>query len=824
MKTVTAAFTDTLKAPSTPFVRQVYYKRRYWVESSKAYTWESNWTLLSEDKVAGCSQITWQLDIQTLNQFQTANITLKLENLQNQWRGDNPYGKFAKDSTSPVYGYYPYWTKFQIRAGVIESDHTTETVPVFTGVATEFNYDTVSGTVQVTVSGEESLLINANAEAVSTTVTNETLTGTVNGTNKVFTTAQSGVGIITEVSDNGITKRQGADYTISNLNTPATVATITFAAAPSSGHTIRGSYIYWKANQKFEDLVTSLLNQAGIPGGSQHVSPVLFPSNVINTHVWNTQSLWQGGSSLTAIDTTSIPNSIEYQYTTAQTWNNATTGWTSSGGTFGADSTGLKFDYSGGAYPYAYRAQTNVYGDWSVSFLLASPGSGSDYVAINVGIIIGSVVGTNNHWANSLVIFCQAFANHAGDFVSLRTTDGSGNFGTGFASANQTITFGATHTIRVRRRPTALHHMDFYYDGTLLFTADDNSFNPAQPTASNDFGYFVTSSSASPPTTYFTVNGVSTPTTTDGLATWISDAVDFSSTPTAWTQYLKSDTLNGGTVTYYTASSGDNITYDAYVAVPANGVVASTLRRYLKTKAVIDITSGDPSVASITVGAITTSTGVTLANFTGMSCYDAITALGKFANYEFGFAPDESFYFRPKAVTKSAVMAIDQTLFNLTLDQVVNGYDRVYSAVRATYAGYIKDIVDDGLNYAGPLVTQGFIRIAIDGGNILVSADADVATGVAGSFFNYFKYPRRRVKVTTKIIPQLDLSDVIQVTLSDNLLKGWYVGDTSVVLGDATLAHYGGEEQVVYGLIMKVIGVRIDTDNWLMQMDLEEVL
>ena len=45
--------------------------------------------------------------------------------------------------------------------------------------------------------------------------------GTGNGSNKDFTTAQPGVGIIVEVSLNGLKKKAGTDYTVSQMNDPA---------------------------------------------------------------------------------------------------------------------------------------------------------------------------------------------------------------------------------------------------------------------------------------------------------------------------------------------------------------------------------------------------------------------------------------------------------------------------------------------------------------------------------------------------------------------------------------------------------------------------
>lgn len=828
MKTVTQNFKDAQRAPAPFMVRQLWYKRRYWQESTKTYIWETNWTQYTEDKVVAVSDVTWQLDIQTLNEFKTSNVTVTLDNLTNQWRGDNPYGKFAKDAVSPIYGYEPFWTKFQIRAGLNytaagATTQTTEVVNVFTGVATEFTVDSSTGSMQITLTGEEALLIGGNAESVSTAVVNETLTGTVDGSNKVFTTAHNGVGIWVEGSDNGLTKRAGTDYSLSQLNDPLNPGKITFLVAPAVGHTIRGSYLYWKSTQKFEDLVTALLNQAGIPGANQFVSPVVFPSNIINTHIWQTQADWQGGT-YTYVDTITIPNSITGIDGTLITWNSTTSGWTTDivFGALGASASGLTFSTDAAhdsCQMAAYQANVGAVGTWSAQYTIDVTHAVAGTFGWVYHFFINNVNASGDYLSVNNSGYCIAFEYQNNRIRLGRMTGGSQSNLASFTIAGSSM--GGTHTINVKR--TAAGVFTVLFDGSTIMTATDLTYTTC---ADYGYGFRINDNVAGPRVIGTWLNtGFQVAQSPDGTGTWTSAAVDFGGTPTAWTQLLyTANTAGGGTVALYTATSADNITYDSFIALPGNGVPASTLRRYVKVKIIIDMTNGNAIVNNASIGSITTSTSITLANFTGMTCYDAITALANFANYEFGFDGSENFFFRPKNPGNTPVFTMMESDFNMRIVSKVNGYDRVYSKIRATYAGYLKDVSDDGLTYVGPLPRCGYNLLQVDGGNILISSDADVATGIAGSFFNYYRLPRRRVKVQCEIIPQLDISDVVQASFQDLNPTRWVIGDSSTYVGDQAKSLYGPDEQVLQPLPMKVVGMRIDTNQWQTEFDLEEVI
>ena len=60
-----------------------------------------------------------------------------------------------------------------------------ELITLMTGLLTELNFSSDNGTVEITISGEQQLLINSNAEAVSTTSSNENI-GTGNASKRYF--------------------------------------------------------------------------------------------------------------------------------------------------------------------------------------------------------------------------------------------------------------------------------------------------------------------------------------------------------------------------------------------------------------------------------------------------------------------------------------------------------------------------------------------------------------------------------------------------------------------------------------------------------------
>jgi len=1157
MKTVTAPFINALTRPDVAIKREVYYKKRYWQESTKTYIWEATWTLLPITSSVTISSVNWQLDTENLSEFKVANVTLVVKNAVNEWKADNLYGFFRPDATAPL-GYESYWMKFQIRVGVDYRDQTNELVTIFTGLATEYNTDVRGGTMQITVNGLEQLLINSDAERVSTLVTEENA-GTGNGATVDFTTVNTGVGLITLVSSGGVSVRPGTDYTVSQTNSTALGAKITFINAPANGKVIRISYRYWKVTQKFEDLVGYLLDEVGVTSLTRTVDPVIFPSRITNTHLFSTQTLFNAGTK-TAIDTTTLVDSLKVDFSdsalarAATTWHTGIDGWTHYGDTQGTSrvddtaaewnagtlsnivvtgntlktdfadpdcraattyhsslsgwtqahadwisfpSTGVwsdsgsqvKFESSGANATQGslYRTQTNESGIWEwthsgnsafghtygffvggvASWTPGSPYSGSVHVpqsgyglqisSSNLGpvklvkfgttatittnqtVLASYVIDTRNTFTikvvryptGRMIVYFDGVAiidytdttyTVSNYFTVYYTSDGTGNplnLGLGtlyfpstsvdcqwdsptldlvtipvawnpFASVNTPsgvtfafhtrgspnnstwdawvavsgTTIGSTLRRYVQWRVAWTTSMSGNQDpvitsitvgGGLVSTWSTTSsklfYNPTSPASKgwayrasfkgsgrwdmsykevsastevtnfymhfmfqsvgtigvNNFynGYSVkvvlngtdaqlklirndsatigveteigsagiTRDTAVHPirvdrypngrivvfwdnlqkidvidTTYTTGNyfglrvdsslfqnwdfgaGQAIFIPTDSItSTWVTATIDEGATPDAWSPITYVQDLGaGGSTHYYTRTSANGSTWDAWVSVPANLQIASTLRRYIQLR--VDLISAttsnnDPIVNEISSGSITSSTRITLANFTGKTVYQAIQELAKFANYEWGFKPDETFFFRSKFVSITPVLTLDQANFLMMVQSVNNGFGRVYSTVRAIYGSFQTDVSDDAKHYQDPTARFSRQRLQVEGGNLLISADADVASGVAGAFFSYYKKPRRTFKVQSKFLPQLDLSDTVQVSFRDNYpSKLWFLGDTNVYLGQTDINLYGSPEQVINDTLCKVIGMRIDTEQCTTEFDFEEII
>lgn len=98
---------------------------------------------------------------------------------------------------------------------------------------------------------------------------------------------------------------------------------------------------------------------------------------------------------------------------------------------------------------------------------------------------------------------------------------------------------------------------------------------------------------ASTPLFYFASSG-----------TWTSAAVDTGGTPSALGTLTATYSLNGGSVTFLTATSSDNVTYDAFTAVSPTGQILSSAKEFIKVQVIINL-SGDllqtPTINDITI-------------------------------------------------------------------------------------------------------------------------------------------------------------------------------------------------------------------------------
>lgn len=839
MKTVTAAFKAAQADESAVAVRRISYKRRYWIEASKTYAWEAAWTTLGEDQIVAVSPITAKLDTDAVNEFKISNVTIQLKNADRRWSTYNPFGVFKKDTASPYYGYEPFWTKFKIETGYVVAGVDTY-LPLFVGVAVEFQTDAYSDNVQISVQGLEALLQNANAENVSTLVTDETPSGTVNGTNKDFTTIQPGVGIVTLVTVDGFAKKAGSEYSLSQLDDTTLGAKITFATAPTGGQVVKVSYRYWKQNNKIESLVSDLLLEAGIGLGSQSIQTIIFPVGVQSNVNLTSQVDFLAGTHSKA-DLISSPGDIKVDryasgngkiidnfsdgdYTASPAW---TTALVVNDGSVGLSvvSGELRFNRTqpvDGAAS-AYVSSSDAVGAWQFKtrFSGDAPSGAlsrtSMYFFFMASALNGGAMPARNFPSDGYMVLLSWSPSFGKTLSLIKMT---GTTGTDLGSKSFSWNADTTYTIKVTR--TSAGVITVYVDGVQHLQATDTTYNTATIAGfASDYDSTLGSYTCNHYFDDFTFTNRAVD------ATWESATIDLGSTPTAFDRATIVKALTGNaTVTVYTKVSTDGISWDAYAQVGTDGTINSALKRYLMVKVVPAEDTVDNTTAvlnSITIPYSTTTTPVKLARFTGKTVYQAIQDLGAFANYEWGFTEAEVFFFRSKNAAQDVDETFDSGANLIDVAAINNGYDRVYHEVEAEFGAFKIVVGDDGSTHSGPLSRFGKRRFTVGNSDILISNDTDVATGIAIGLQAYLSRPRRTARLRTKLMEWVDLSDTVMVNYVD-APGDWWLGDTDVYLGQPDISLHGPEANTFYGVKAKVVGYRHDIENKISEFEVEEIL
>lgn len=816
MRTVTEDFLATQRVASNQGIRRVQYKRRKWNQTTLAYEWESSWSTFGVDRFISVSSISHELDTDLLNEFKVANVTLNLQNADNFFRFDNPNGFFGQDSASPDYVYEPYWTKFKVDAGFVLLDGTEEFVTLFTGVATEFTINSDEKTVQIQIQGIESQLVNTKAEEIATDVVAENA-GTGDSSETEFVTLNPGVGGITSVSIDGIAQIEGEDYTISDLDDPTIPGKVTFTIAPDTGEIIRIDYFYWPQNVEFHELVILLLEAAGIT--DYDVSSVVFGNSVIITTPYTTQEDWDTGTKNDVLsDVYSGSINIDFDGAgnkEATTWTQSLTGWTTSilpNATLSSDGTYINYNGgSNGASASAYHSQDRQFGSFEVKYQFqGSP--------VGVTIII-------QPFATEGVFQSTGVAKASGPRFEIQEaavawrTDPSGTNGGNFSFSSGTT----EHTFAMVRNGAFVF---IYIDGVLM--ASDSSVG----WPSSGVG-FVTIRGAGQVNGQWRIREISIPAETV-TGNWVGPGIDLGAPATGWGEFTHNEDTEVGEVTYFTRSGSNGIAWDAYVEVDGS-VVGSELDQWIQVKVEFSISTltgvstsllyQEPIVFELAVRATNTSAGITMPALTGMSCHEAIQAVAEFTNYEIGFDGAETFFFRSKTAS-SSILDADQSNFISKVSGLTSGYEKMYGVVRVTYGDHTREFTADADTSNSPYHRVGQRRFELNTNDALqIPTSVDIATGVAQGLLRYFSKRRTRMKLETKFLPQLELSDVITVSFTHNTPGTlWYLGDPQVNLSLSENHLWGDSDQLLDEMDVKIIGARYDVSGFKCEFDCEEVV
>jgi hypothetical protein len=330
-----------------------------------------------------------------------------------------------------------------------------------------------------------------------------------------------------------------------------------------------------------------------------------FKSYIASTPLTDTdtgQSDFETGT-LTNIDTTSVPGKISKKWFPIDTFADAeiTTNpaWTqhNGSGSWAVVSGALNYPVRtsvADAFPYNIATPlTQVTGTWRTKAQVASIASGLNSV-YRFYFMAGTYNSSTRNYINSYYIkISKGIANGVG----LWRTDAAGSE-TNLANSSDDV--GTTYKeLRVTRNSSGV--INVYLEQVLIITYTDTNI-----TSSTNMAFAVEGiSTVGPPPLYNTgstnFDDVYYSPTLDGTSTFSSSqavyesaAIDQGSTISAEGIFQATVVTPASTsLAYYTATSADNVTYDAYVATSLNGAILSTARRYIKVKVVFTTPSDD---------------------------------------------------------------------------------------------------------------------------------------------------------------------------------------------------------------------------------------
>jgi len=259
------------------------------------------------------------------------------------------------------------------------------------------------------------------------------------------------------------------------------------------------------------------------------------------------------------------------------------------------------------------------------------------------------------------------------------------------------------------------------------------------------------------------------------------------------------DLKTEGEIVIFTSSSPDDSTWESYKVIGPGGQIQSTTDRYLKYRVALGSNQNEtPEVDSITLSWTKTSVSIELADFTGLSCWDALVELAKISGYQFGFDGLGQFFFIQRSKSGTPAFIFQDSVSVIEIMDYDLGLGRLYNIVKAEFGEFTEIISPNTEGESSPnsIDKYGERELTISGGNLLTSDNVNIANSICIRYYELFKEPRSSFRLRAPMLPMLELNDVVRVPYNDQ----------------------DGEE--IFVKSYRITGIRIDPVNWETEFDL----
>jgi hypothetical protein len=806
--------------------KRILVWRRYW--NGASFVNEATSRVLTEADVVSFGVIPHEVDSPLRNVYRTEMVTIKVYNEQNQWIASTaPPSFFAADIVSGDLGYRFHKTLMQIQTGYELSDGTIEWVPRFTGWC--LSRPSMSGGVaEIQLASKSGYLLEKSdaaevSEAVGPLENCSPATG--DGSNTAFATTSTGVDYLDDIQVNG-TSLNPDEYSADNFNqvpVPGDSGTVslTLAAAPTAGYTVKCSGLKWLQNKTIEYLLAAIFTAAGISSGEYQIDPVTVPGDAAASRTLDSKADWETYSTAVNATTTQTSGSLlkkwflvddfsDLNYTSGPVWTVLNSAGTSISAASGNLVTGSNVA-PGNGFPCLSTPFTKTTGTWRFT-----PFAGNVFFIINSNGTdgLGNVTGTG------YMLF------RSGTALRIYRQDGYNNGEILTQLLSVTISSSSTVDIQVSR--TADGVFTLYADGVNKGTVTDTTYSTAAYMIFNGFGSTIGG-------IYWSGDTTAIGTTPSSATTVVTYIIDLLSTPTALGLLDRSQALNGGSVTYKTAcavdSAGSPGTFDALTEIASNGQMQSTPKQWLKLEITITPSGYDtPEVQRLVINFTVSELTVSLAVHSGLTGQAATEQYVGFVDYETGDDANGHRFVRSKDTSADPAVDLDQESGVIEILSADTGEDAICNVGRARQGGFVSTYRGSDAGETSPTSEDEYGPCLPQSGEIalpeiMLANSVNITAARARLAYQRGYLAKPPIRAIIWDVPWLETGDVVTFSLYDHpKLRQIIAYDPLNRAGSQFFMAGEAENVIARDLRMKVLELKPDLDTDQAEVLLETIL
>ncbi|MGB2579683.1 hypothetical protein AAIR98_001602 [Elusimicrobium simillimum] len=730
------------------------------------------------------SPIKWKLDTEGYGVWNTPVCTITLANTAGEF---DEGGNFF-NVPGCIYG-----SKVIIEAG-IKKNGGIENIKLFQGyILTAPVYQPEEKTVTITVTGELATLDNVTTDCFSLSSEDEEAAHVEENT---YATLTSAINKITCVKKGVILAaatilKEDYDYTVENLCEHKQGARIVLKEPLAEDEKLWVSFTHFHEDKYIHWIAHSIADAA--QAQTRDIDEAEFGNSVINTVQENTTTGFKG--ELVGLQTqdsglgvkTSFPERITASWEVMEA--PATVSWTLGG--YYAQIAGLVSSYCSARTP-----QKNYYGSWEFAMLQDVAGQTCYYHFISDSGVRtnsnGYAISMEVKYSRELWIYIYKVTNGA----LTKIGEVSNNYGYNMTQIHVRLTRDKNGVFRAYSIPTKPTHAGIWLNLGIICT--DTSYNASNyqiavfcpGTNSNGLleiknsNLYDTAFSAVYPEGYYLTPVI------DGTESWgrwgSLDYYDY--VPAQHTTQM-----------YARTKTSEDAAWSDWASV-SKGSLEFLPGRYIQFKWYVNVhvsyQSNLPYLKYWSFNWLTDTTKVAIVNAEGMSGLEVMKELAALTAYEIGYDRNGTFLFKKRNTDISSYFKLlPKDVFEV--DNLNGGLDYIYNHVSASFGNYTLLTTPATMREQKPdcVDLYGIRRMSLPSGSLLPASGVDITKALSEAVYSYVSKKRKRAVFVTRLLPQLDLGDILLPQLPQ-----------------------------INNIFMRIEGLEFDLENWQTRIDAVEVV